>query len=88
MQDVVKEVTEWVWQQFYMAWCDHLPLDHVGVYIGSSLSSSNMAPLVFSWYLPSRPPVGSSRISSDVHLQRFVSFCQTTSVSAAHALIV
>ncbi|KAJ1475672.1 hypothetical protein T484DRAFT_1827474 [Baffinella frigidus] len=35
--------------QFYMAWCDHLPLDHVGVYIGSSLSSSNMAPLVFSW---------------------------------------
>jgi hypothetical protein len=34
---------------FYMAWCDHLPKRHVGIYISKFQGSENMAPTIKPW---------------------------------------
>ena len=36
--------------KFYMAWCWHLPLNHVGIYISAFHSGENDAPIIFPFW--------------------------------------
>jgi len=36
--------------KFYMAWCFHLPVHHVGIHVSAFQGGSNMAPLIKPWF--------------------------------------